>query len=64
MSTAKVRVFAGTEDPQKIVPTEVSLDEGMAFYVKIEHPQGGSRIVTVLLGPKGGIDITRGMKIS
>ena len=62
MNPVKVRVFTREEDPYKVPAMEVTPDEGTAFYIKVEHPQGGSRIITVILGPKGGIDITRGNK--
>lgn len=62
MSKAKVRVFTREQNPYEIEPVEVLPDEGTAFYIKVEHPQGGSRVITVMLGPKGGIDITRGQK--
>lgn len=63
MSKAKVRVFTRIEDEQSAAPVEVTPDDGAAFYIRICHPQGGSRLISVFLGPKGGIDITRGTKL-
>lgn len=63
MSHAKVRVFARIEDEQNAVPVEVRPDEGAAFYIRVYHPQGGSRLISVVLGPRGGIEITRGVKL-
>lgn len=63
MSATKVRVFAQIEDERNAAPVEVSPDAGSAFYIRIHHPLGGSRLISVLLGPKGGIDITRGVKL-
>jgi len=63
MSTAKVRVFTREQNPFEIEPVEVLPDEDAAVYIKVQHPLGGSRVITVALGPKGGIDIRRGPKI-
>ena len=62
MSAAKVRVFSRLEDEQNAEPIEVAPNAGNTVFVRIQHPQGGSRLVSVLLGPKGGIDIARGVK--
>ena len=63
MSTAKVRVFAQMEAEQNAPGIEVAPDAGNSFYIRVTHPHGGSRLISVLLGPKGGIDITRGAKL-
>lgn len=63
MTPARVQVFSRMEEEQNAAPIEVAPDAGAAFYVRIQHPQGGSRLISVLLGPKGGIDITRGCKL-
>ncbi len=60
MSTAKVRVFTCEQNPYEIEPVEVVPDEGTTFHIKVEHPDAGSRVISITLGPKGSIDITRG----
>ena len=63
MSQAKVRVFNDFAAEQKAAGIEVAPDAGNSFYIRVTHPHGGSRLISVLLGPKGGIDITRGAKL-
>ena len=63
MSPAKVRVFNDFHDEGTAVALEVDPDAGDSFYLRVIHPQGGSRVISVRLGPKGGIDITRGVKL-
>lgn len=64
-ATAKVRLEASTEIPVgKDAPSlKVDLEDRDAFYLKIHHPDGGCRLLSVIVGPRGGIRVTQGFKI-
>ena len=60
-ATAKVLAFSNLEDETSVAPIEVAPSCSHIF-IRVQHPLGGSRLISILLGPKGGIDISRGVK--
>lgn len=61
MSTANARVFSRLVDEQSAEAIEVAPKAGITVYIRIQHPQGGLRVISICNGPTGGIDMSCGV---
>lgn len=62
MSRAQIRVFSRARGEEEAATLQIVPNDWNAVYVRVKHPQGASRLIGILLGPRGGIDIVPGFK--